>query len=203
MPDSLSRAQAEIRAVLAHSRTVEDAHHAEDTLAWLMRLRPAIDPALALAALGHDIDRVNGARAVQRADYASYAEFKDAHAECAARTLHALLERCKVSAPVTRRACWLVAHHESGGDHDADLLRDADNLSWFRVNLPAYLAREGRNETRRRCRWGYECLSSRARRCFIEIQHDSPRLDALLRDARLPNAGIPSHARALRAARSG
>lgn len=180
MPDSLSRAQAEIRAVLAHSPTTEDARHAEDTLAWLLRLRSSIDPALALAALGHDIDRVDKRRLVLRRDYEDYAAYKDAHAERAAAILHGLLERCGVNEAIVQRACWLVAHHECGGDPEADLLRDADNLSYFRVNLPAYLVREGHDETLRRCRWSYACLSRRARRHFTHIRHSDPALNLLL-----------------------
>ncbi|HEX7047735.1 MAG TPA: DUF4202 family protein [Gammaproteobacteria bacterium] len=177
----LSRAQSEIRAVLAYSQA-EDARHAEDTLAWLMRLKPRVSAALALAALGHDIDRVDKVAFVRRADFSNYDAFTDAHAHRAAAKLRTLLDRCGVGGDIANRACWLVRHHESGGDPDADTLRDADNLSWFRVKLPLYLEREGRVETLDRCRWGYDCLSPDARRYFAEIRHDAPRLDALLRD---------------------
>ncbi|HEX7031201.1 MAG TPA: DUF4202 family protein [Gammaproteobacteria bacterium] len=180
--DPLSRAQADIRAVLAHSPAMEDARHAEDTLAWVMRLKPDAGAALALAALGHDLDRVDKVAFVRRADFSSYDAFHDEHAYRAAARLRTLLDRCGVGGGIASRACWLVRHHESGGDEEADVLRDADNLSWFRVKLPAYLESEGRRETQERCRWGYECLSSRARRCFTEIRHDSPRLDAILRE---------------------
>jgi hypothetical protein len=182
MPDPLSRAQAEIRAVFARSPTMNETRHAEDTLAWLLRLRPGAGPALALAALGHDIDHADPHTLLQRGDFESYGEFKDAHAARAATVLRALLMRCGVSSPIVQRACWLVEHHECGGDADADLLRDADNLSYFRVNLPAYFDREGRMETLRRCRWSYECLTPRARQYVGDISHRDPRLNRLLRE---------------------
>ncbi|HEX6929221.1 MAG TPA: DUF4202 family protein [Gammaproteobacteria bacterium] len=181
--DPLSRAQAEIRAVLAHSPAIEDSSHAEDTLAWLMRLKPEAGAALALAALGHDLDRVDKVAYVRRSDFTSYDAFSDAHARRAAARLRMLLDRCAVASVVADRACWLVRHHETGGDPDADALRDADNLSWFRVKLPAYLEREGRSETEQRCRWGYDCLSPEARRCYFEIRHGVQKLDRLLREA--------------------
>lgn len=182
MPDSLSRAQSEIRAVLAHATTLDEARHAEDTLAWLLRLHPGVDPALALAALGHDMDRVYDESVLLRRNFDSYADYKDAHAARAAALLRALLHGCGVSRPIVQRACWLVERHESGGDADAELLRDADNLSYFRVNLPVYLDREGRSETLRRCRWSYACLSNRARHYFAGISHADPRLNRLLRE---------------------
>lgn len=182
MPDPLSRAQAEIRAVFARSPTMQAARHAEDTLAWLLRLRPGADPALALAALGHDIDHADPRTMLGRENFESYGDFKDAHAARAASVLRALLARCGVNGSLAQRACWLVEHHECGGDADADLLRDADNLSYFRVNLPAYFDREGRMETLRRCRWSYECLSPQARKHVGDITHRDPRLNRLLRE---------------------
>lgn len=185
MPDPLSRAQAEIRAVLARAPTMHEARHAEDTLAWLLRLRPGAGPALALAALGHDIDHADPRATLARDDFESYGEFKDAHAACAAGMLRVLLSGCGVNPGIAQRACWLVEHHESGGDVDADLLRDADNLSWFRVNLPGCFDREGRTEALRRCRWSYACLSPCARHFVGEISHRDPRLNRLLRETML------------------
>ena len=50
-----------------------------------------------------------------------------------------------------------------GGDPRSDLLKDADSLSYFDVNLPLYFERNGWQETHRRCVWGYRRLSERAR----------------------------------------
>lgn len=185
--DPLSRAQAEIRAVLVHSPTTEDSSHAEDTLAWLMRLKPRVSAALALAALGHDLDRVDKVAYVRRADFTNFDTFNDAHARRAAARLRVLLNRCEVNGNVADRACWLVRHHEIGGDAEADALRDADNLSWFRTKLPSYFDREGPSETLQRCHWGYDCLSQAARRCFSEIRHDVPKFDRLLRETGRPD----------------
>jgi hypothetical protein len=49
----------------------------------------------------------------------------------------------------------LVTLHEVGGEPRSDLLKDADNISYFEVNMPIYYQREGWEETRRRCSWGY------------------------------------------------
>lgn len=179
----LSRAQAEIRGLLAQSPSPEHARHAEDTLVWVMRLKPDVDAALALAALAHDIECIDDLARTARQEFDSYDEYKTAHALRAARILRDILRRCTVNDAVARRACRLVEMHEFGGDADADVLRDADSLSYFSVNMPLYFDRQGRIETLRRSRWDYARMSVRARRYFTGIRHRDPRLNRILREA--------------------
>jgi len=158
----LECARRRIRDYIRGSRVPEDPRHAENTLHWLLRLDPSADPALQLAALAHDIDRASPEK-IRRERFDDYDTFKTAHAEHGARILAPLLEACGVAPEITREACRLVRYHETGGDPRADLLRDADSLSYFDVNLPLYHAREGDEETLRRCIWGIRRLSPRAR----------------------------------------
>ena len=74
----------------------------------------------------------------------------------------------------------LVCRHEVGGDPRSDALRDADSLSYFDVNLPHYYRRNGREETLRRCLWGYRRLSEQGKAMLREIRHDDPDLRELL-----------------------
>ena len=149
---------ATIRHYIAGSSTEEDPAHAEDTLKWLLRLKPGADPALQLAALGHDIDRASPDK-VRRQDFADYDAFKAAHAQHGARLLQQLLHEQGVEKAIIERCCQLVRLHEVGGTADADLLRDADSLSYFTTNLPLYLRREGEAEALRRSLWGLRRLS--------------------------------------------
>jgi hypothetical protein len=48
------------------------------------------------------------------------------------------------------------------------------------VNLPLYHARNSREETLRRCRWGYERLSPRARSLVAQLRQPSDELEALM-----------------------
>jgi hypothetical protein len=68
----------------------------------------------------------------------------------------------------------LVCAHEVGGDPRSNLLKDADSLSYFDVNLPRYFEREGWEETRRRCAWGYQRLSGRARSIAAGLELGDP-----------------------------
>ena len=54
---SIRCAEQRIRSAISRSKVPEDPLHAENTLAWVLKLIPEADEALKLAALGHDIDR--------------------------------------------------------------------------------------------------------------------------------------------------
>ena len=181
-------ARLRIAEVIADSSVPEDPRHSRNTLEWLLRLDPDANAALQLAALGHDIDRAVSARKVQRADFDDYDEFKAAHARNGAEILVEILRESGVQEEsLTREVYRLVCMHEVGGDACADLLVDADSISYFDVNLPLYHARNSRKETLRRCRWGYERLSPRARSIVAQLRQPSDGLEVLMAEV-IPGA---------------
>lgn len=167
---------------IGESAIPEDPRHAKNTVDWLVRLNPHAAPALLLAALGHDIDRATPDR-VRRECFDDYDEFKAAHARRSATLLADIFARCRVEDTIAREACRLVRLHEVGGDPDADLLKDADSLSYFDVNLPLYYQREGYNESLRRCLWGLRRLSPRALRQIKQITHQDTSVKQVINDA--------------------
>ncbi len=182
MRDSVECAKQKIRAVIASSQVPEDPGHADNTLEWLLRLQPDAGEALQLAALAHDIDRAIEEFKVRRADFDDYDVFKAAHARHGAELLRPILTTCGVAADIVDEACRLVVVHEVGGDPDADLLKDADSISYFDVNLPLYFQREGWDETKRRSLWGYRRLSPRAQEIVKYIDHEEKEVEYLLRE---------------------
>jgi len=180
--DSIELAERRIRAILAGSSVPEDLRHAENTLEWLQRLDPQVDQALKIAALAHDIDRAVDAKKVHRSDYDDYDAFKGAHARNGAKILRAILDKCGVDQSLTDDACRLVTHHEAGGDPRSDLLRDADGISFFEVNLPLYYQREGWQETKRRSIWGYQRLSARLKEVVKNMTYRDQVLTRLLKE---------------------
>jgi hypothetical protein len=84
---------------------------------------------------------------------------------------------------LTREVHRLVCLHEVGGDPRSDLLRDADGLSFFDVNLPHYFERSGGEETRRRCVWGYLRLSERAKSIATRMAYPIDKLNRLMEEA--------------------
>ena len=181
--DSIENAKQKIRDMIASSKVSEDPRHAENTLEWLLKLDPKSDQALQISALSHDIDRADEAKKVRRDDYDDYDEFKAAHARNGAKVLRSLLDRCGVARPIADEACRLVTLHEVGGDRHSDLLRDADSISFFEVNMPLYYQREGWDKTKRRCIWGYGRLSARLKKIAKRIAYEDETLTRLLKEA--------------------
>ena len=154
----------EILSIIDRSPVEEDSRHARNTLEWVKRLDPSCSPAMEIAALGHDIDRALPDRKVRRDDFQDYDSFKIAHAVNSARILREIMEKCGIGDEAfINRVVELVEKHEFGGTPDADILKDADGISFFDVNLPLYYKRNGYDEALRRSIWGYRRLSERAR----------------------------------------
>ena len=183
MNNSIERVKQAIEAVVAKSSVPEDPLHSKNTLAWLLRLKPAADEALQIAALGHDIERAIERRKVRRADFDDYDEFKAAHARNSALVLKEIMQNCGLPTAIADDVCQLVCRHEVGGDDRCDLLKDADSISYFDVNLPFYFERKGYAETLRRTIWGYRRLSAGARDLARSITYETESLNILLREA--------------------
>jgi len=183
MIDSIACAKQKIRAIVSKSRIPEDSIHAENVLEWLMKLKPDADEALQIAALAHDIDRADERGKVQRADFNDYNEFKAAHSRNSAKVLKEVLHECQLEQSIIEEACQLVEHHEIGGDPRSDLLKDADSISYFEVNMPLYLQREGYEETLKRCIWGYRRLSPKMKKICRNMTYPQPPLNNILKEA--------------------
>ncbi|GBE06012.1 hypothetical protein BMS3Abin10_01654 [bacterium BMS3Abin10] len=180
--DSIDCAKERIKAIIASSRVPEDPLHAENTLEWLLKLDPDADQALQIAALAHDIDRAVEDQKVRQSDFDDYDAFKAAHARSSANILREILLECGVALATIDETCRLVALHEAGGDTRSDLLKDADSISYFEVNMPLYYQREGWQETKRRSVWGYQRLSARLKEAVRDITYEDEALTRLLRE---------------------
>jgi hypothetical protein len=183
MMDSIECAKRKIRAVVSKSGVPEDPVHAENVLDWVLQLRPDSDEALQIAALSHDIDRADVRRKVRRTDFNDYDAFKAAHANNSAKILKEILHECHVDQSIIDEACRLVERHEVGGDMRSDLLKDADTISFFEVNMPLYFQREGYEETLKRCIWGYHRLSPKGKDICRNMTYPQYPLVKILKEA--------------------
>lgn len=182
MQTSIECAKREIRLIIADSRVPEDPGHADNTLKWLLLLEPDASEAMQLAALAHDIDRAIEESKVMRADFDNYDTFKAAHAKNSAEILRPILIACSVEQKIVEEACRLVELHEVGGDPSSNVLKDADSISYFNVNLQLYFQREGWDETKRRSLWGYHRLTPRAQEIVKHFDYEDSELTRLLRE---------------------
>jgi len=181
--NSISCAKHKISAVISKSSVPEDPAHSENVLVWLKKLKPDVDEALQIAALAHDIDRADAKSKIRRSDFSDYNQFKAAHAKHSAIIMKEILQDCKVEPSIIDEACRLVERHEIGGDPRTDLLKDADSISFFEVNMPLYYQREGYEETLKRCIWGYHRLSPKLKKICQNITYPENSLVKVLKDA--------------------
>jgi hypothetical protein len=180
--NSIECAKKKIRKIIESSSVPEDPLHAENTLKWLLKLESKAGQALQIAALAHDIERAIEDKKVSRIKYKDFDAFKEAHARNGAKILRYILEKCEVDESITNEACRLVTLHEVGGDAGSDLLKDADSISFFDVNLTHYYKREGWEEARRRAIWGYRRISKQKQKILSSITYEDDQLKQLLKD---------------------
>ena len=179
--NSIDRVKKSIETIISGSSVPEDPVHSKNTLDWLLKLKPDADEALQIAALGHDIERAIDQRKVRREDFEHYDQFKAAHAHNSAEILKEVMLNCGVEETLMEQVYDLVNRHEVGGDERSDLLKDADSISYFEVNLPHYYNRHGWDETKRRCLWGYKRLSEKMKTRAAKLTFENDELRALMR----------------------
>lgn len=176
----IDKAEARIAEIMMLSPYPEDMFHSMNTLEWVEKIGSDTDPAMRIAALGHDIERGFEERCVQASAYDTFDEYKQAHALNCAEILVEVLEEQGVKQPVIDDVAHLVANHEIGGDDREELLKDADVLSFFHVSLPLYFDRRGSEITMKRCVWGFTKLSDSLKHHVLEIEYPDPELKALV-----------------------
>jgi hypothetical protein len=166
-----------------------DYDHALDTWQWGLRLAPEAGLALQLAALCHDIERLDteaDVRSEHRA--ADYQAFKDGHAARGAERADALLGEAGVDAETRRRTARLIAAHErppdtTEGEGEAiALLNDADALSFFSLNSVGYLDYFGPEPTRRKVAYTLDRLRPAARHHLAGMRLPSTVAEAIARE---------------------
>ncbi len=133
--DNINCVKRKIEETIKESLVPEDLIHSKNTLEWLLKLNPAADAALQIAALGHGIERAIEGRKIKREDFKNYDEFKDAHALNSAKVMTEVMKECNISKRLADDIFSLVRYHETGNTKRIDILRDADSISFFHVNL--------------------------------------------------------------------
>jgi hypothetical protein len=141
-----------------------DFDHARDVWQWTLRLEPRATFELQVAALFHDVERLESEADARIEDLApDYQAFKDAHAKGSARILRAVLEPLLEGATIDRIVTLVEGHERRSDDPDARLLGEADALSFFSVNACGYARYFGEAQTRRKIAWTYARLGPRGR----------------------------------------
>ncbi|MCK6528779.1 DUF4202 domain-containing protein [Myxococcota bacterium] len=146
-----------------------DHDHALDAWQWTLRLDPRAPLEVQLAALLHDIERLDS-EADARVEHLApdYDAFKRAHAWAGAARARRLLALAGCERTTASRVEALISFHEGPGLHPTDpsaaqAVADADALSFFSLNCAGYLEYFGVARTRMKVDWTLRRMSPRAR----------------------------------------
>lgn len=102
--------------------------HAQRTVHWIQQLQPEADETLLIAGVMHDIERAFfGDWKQGSTDQAQLRK----HQELSAQEAEKFLRSQQIDEILIMRVKQLIAHHETGGDADQNVLCDADCLSYL------------------------------------------------------------------------
>ncbi len=177
------KVKREIEKTLKNSPVPIDQIHSKSTLKWLLILKPNADRALQIAALGHDIDRgVSGITDKSLKDMKNYEQKRIEHSIRSAKVMSDLLKKHNFDKEFIDRVYCLVERHETGGDEDSDILRDADSIAFFEYNIPTYFERNGKEKTFHKIRYMFYRVSDRAKNIIKKIKYQDKEINDLVKE---------------------
>ncbi|KKQ41852.1 MAG: hypothetical protein US60_C0028G0007 [Microgenomates group bacterium GW2011_GWC1_37_8] len=146
--------------------TYSNADHLLRTGYWVKKLYPKASDSLIIAAISHDIER-----AFKEGRNSPSPEMKGAiwddpvydkwHSERSAKLVIKFLEREKAALHLIKEVSKLISHHEHGGWKEADILKDADSLSFLEINVDFFISRIGKDLTRDEVREKFDLMFNR------------------------------------------
>ncbi len=120
--------------------------HFERTVYWLKQLKPNVDEAMEIAAYAHDIERAFGRATIEfwKTHALNDSDYLKNHQEKGAEIITKFLQEKGYPKKDTKRIAEMVRLHEVGGTEEADLIKDADSISYFEVNAPKHIEKFGK-----------------------------------------------------------
>lgn len=125
--DKIKEVEEEIINIFQKNK--EEWDHAQNTLKWLLIIKPNADQILRISAFGHDIERVVFGKDEKK--YSSYDEFKLTHSKRSTELLKFIFQKHGSGENEILRIENIINLHEFGGNPEANILRDADSLANF------------------------------------------------------------------------
>lgn len=154
--------------------------HAIGTLNWILKIKPTADDSLKIAAFAHDIERCV-VKHEKSSDYLIVNQFdkyqilKQEHADKSAEIVVNILEKYDVNEIEKQRVKYLISHHEIGGNNDADVLCDADSLSYLLDNFADYFKKYGADRAKVKLEWMFGRMSERGKKIGLEFYNEALR----------------------------
>jgi hypothetical protein len=135
---------------------------------------------LQIAALAHDIDRGFKPKN-KRAEGETYDDYKKRHAKRSSQLISELMVKYGYSKDLIDKTIYLVKNHEVGGDIEADILMDADSISFFSCNLEWYFRYKGFDRTKGKIMYMYKRATPRSKQIIKTIKIKNKELQKMCR----------------------
>lgn len=169
MSNKIGRLKREIKKIIERSPIATDPAHAVQVLKFVLEMKPHASEELQIAALAHDIERGVAPRSRSN-EGESYESYKKRHAKRSARITVEILQNHGYSKTSIDKVRKLIEIHEEGGSKEADILRDADSISYFDTNIDYYLELYGSKKTQDKIKFMYERASKRAKERINKLE---------------------------------
>ena len=138
--------------------------HFEKTIYWVKQLEPQASEAMFIAAYSHDIARAYSNEPITKFQHIEMndPEYLKVHQEQGAQIMKEFL--LKHDYDQIELVYTMIRYHEVGGTPEADLLMDADSISYLEVNAPIHAEKFvpilGREKVRRKIEWMFHRIST-------------------------------------------
>ncbi len=163
----LKSLKIKIKEIINTSPIPTDPSHSENTRDWVLKIKPDASTELQIAALAHDIER--GTRK-NFPNFKSYDEYKLYHSKQSAKIMSELMKKYGFYPESVKEVKELVLSHEVGGSEDANILRDADSLSFFENNIEYYYKSMGKEKTRFKINYMYDRCSRESKELIKKMK---------------------------------
>ncbi len=147
---------------LGVSRLRHEINHSLNILEWLFVLKSDSPLSLQLAALMHDVDRFFDQRRARKGLSETYQEYKSNHQNYSANIASELLAELGLNDHI-EEVKSLIKVHEVGGNELAEILKNADSLSFFDKNIIEYYKDKGLEKTVNKVNYMYQRMSESAK----------------------------------------
>lgn len=175
----------EIEATLPNSVWKEELKHAQGALKWLLKMEPDADDDIKIATLSHDIDRAYESEKKDLKNIANsrvkYADFKNEHAQKAGQVISEILKKHDCEKVFVDRVRELVEKHEVGGGREADLVCDADSISYFDTIIDSFFKDAGLERTKNKIDFMFDRASDRAKETIKSLKYKNPVLEEYIK----------------------
>jgi len=151
--------------------------HLLRTVDWVLHLKPNATEALLIAAVSHDIGRSSKLNKENLTPVDMPLEqFMKYHQETSAAIMENYLTQIGVPQSIIQRVKELISKHETGGDEDQNLLKDADSLSFLETKIDHFLNEQvqkmGIEVVREKFDWMFRRIDSKVAKKFALPLYD-------------------------------